>query len=151
MAINQLYSGNLKCHRCPECNGFGCPDMLPGLGGVMGGVNFQANVESWNRLADQAGSALDDMRIVSASATTFTDEEKAQMRQEAIKQYQDSVIEEQKKKDRERKEKAKKAKEKKPAAPVLVPDTPANKSEEPTKKNKAEGKAKAIQMNLFDI
>jgi hypothetical protein len=97
------------------------------------------------------GSALDDMRIVSASATTFTDEEKAQMRQEAIKKYQDSVIEEQKKKDRERKEKAKKAKEKKPAAPVLVPDTPANKSEEPTKSNKAEGKAKAIQMNLFDI
>ena len=46
--------GKLKCHRCPECNGFGCPDMLPGLGGVMGGVNFQSNVESWKKLADEA-------------------------------------------------------------------------------------------------
>ena len=32
--------GQLKCHRCAKCNGYGCPDMLPGLGGVMGGVIF---------------------------------------------------------------------------------------------------------------
>ena len=38
--------------------------MLPGLGGVMGGVNFQANVESWNRLASEAGSALDDVEVL---------------------------------------------------------------------------------------
>ena len=49
------FSGELKCHRCPECNGYGCPDMLPGLGGVMGGANFQANVEAWKRLGKEAG------------------------------------------------------------------------------------------------
>ena len=44
-------NGELKCHRCPKCNGYGCPDMLPGLGGVMGGVNFQANYADWKALA----------------------------------------------------------------------------------------------------
>ena len=43
--------GELKCHRCARCNGYGCPDMLPGLGGVMGGVNFQANCADWKALA----------------------------------------------------------------------------------------------------
>lgn len=43
--------GQLKCHRCARCNGCGCPDMLPGLGGVMGGVNFQANYADWKALA----------------------------------------------------------------------------------------------------
>lgn len=55
--------GQLKCHRCPECNGYGCPDMLPGLGGVMGGQNFQANVEAWARLSESAAAALDDVEI----------------------------------------------------------------------------------------
>lgn len=55
--------GQLKCHRCPECNGYGCPDMLPGLGGVMGGQNFQANVEAWARLSESAAVALDDVEI----------------------------------------------------------------------------------------
>ncbi len=55
--------GQLKCHRCPECNGYGCPDMLPGLGGVMGGVNFQANYESWKELAAEAGAALDTVNV----------------------------------------------------------------------------------------
>ena len=45
------FSGELKCHRCARCNGYGCPDMLPGLGGVMGGVNFQANCADWKALA----------------------------------------------------------------------------------------------------
>lgn len=93
------------------------------------------------------GNAFNNVKVLSASATTFTDEEKAQMRQEAIKKYQEGVIAEMKKKDQERKEKAKKAKEKKPAAPVLVPDTPA-KSEEPTNV-KAEEQPKAMQMDLF--
>lgn len=94
--------------------------------------------------------SFNDATLVSVSATTFTDEEKAQMRQEAIKKYQDDVIAEQKKKDQERKEKAKKAKEKKPAAPVLVPDTPTTKSEEPTKEEtKAEEKPTAMQFDLF--
>lgn len=94
------------------------------------------------------GSALNDVRVVSASATSFTDEEKTQMRQEAIKKYQDDAIAEQKKKDQERKNKAK-AKEKKPTAPVLVPDTTEN-GEEPAKsETKAEEKPKAVQMDLF--
>lgn len=89
------------------------------------------------------GSKFDNVKIVSASATSFTDEEKQQMRQEAIKKYQDDVIAEQKKKDRERKEKAKKAKEKKPTNPVLVPDTPSKSGEEPKTENKCE------QLSLF--
>lgn len=44
------FNGQLKCHRCPECNGYGCPDMLPGLGGVMEGQNFQSNVQAWKDL-----------------------------------------------------------------------------------------------------
>ncbi len=43
--------GRLKCHRCARCNGCGCPDMLPGLGGVMAGANFQANCADWKALA----------------------------------------------------------------------------------------------------
>ena len=54
--MDKAFPGELKCHRCPECNGYGCPDMLPGLGGVMGGQNFQANVEAWKRL----GQAVPD-------------------------------------------------------------------------------------------
>ena len=49
--MEKAYRGELKCHRCPECNGYGCPDMLPGLGSVMGGVNFQANCADWKALA----------------------------------------------------------------------------------------------------
>ena len=90
------------------------------------------------------GSAMDSVRIVSVAATSFTDEEKAQMRQEAIKQYQEEVIAEQRKKDEERRAKAAKAKEKKPATPVLVPDT-----KEDGEKPKTETKQEAIQMDLF--
>lgn len=92
------------------------------------------------------GTELASVRVVSAAATTFTDEEKAKMRQEAIKKYQDDVIAEQKKKDQERKNKAK-DKEKKPTTPVLVPDTPKN-GEEPKSETKAD-KPKAIQQDLF--
>ena len=91
------------------------------------------------------GTELQNVKVVSASATSFTDEEKQKMREEAIKRYQDNVIAEQKKKDNERKNKAKAAKEKKPAAPVLVPDTPKN-GEEPKKEEKHEG---ATQFSLF--
>ena len=88
------------------------------------------------------GKGLDNVRVVSASATSFTDEEKAKMRQEAIKKYQDDVIAEQKKKDQERKNKGK---EKKPSTPILVPDT--NDGEEPAK-TKTENKPKVVQMEL---
>ena len=91
------------------------------------------------------GTELQNIKVVSASATSFTDEEKAKMRQEAIKKYQDDVIAEQKKKDNERKNKAKAAKEKKPTTPVLVPDTTEN-GEEPKSEEKHEG---ATQLSLF--
>ena len=43
-------AGELKCHRCPVCDGYGCPGMLPGLGGVFEGKNFQLNYEGWKKL-----------------------------------------------------------------------------------------------------
>ena len=43
-------NGDLKCHRCPVCDGYGCPGMLPGLGGVFEGKNFQLNYEGWREL-----------------------------------------------------------------------------------------------------
>ena len=46
--------GDLKCNRCPECDGFGCPNMLPGLGGVNNGKNFQLNYEGWRNLRKEA-------------------------------------------------------------------------------------------------
>ena len=95
------------------------------------------------------GDAFNNVRVVSASATAFTDEEKAKMRQEAIKKYQDDVIAEQKRKAQEIKDKKNKAKEKKPTSPVLVPDTPATKSEEPKEETKAEDSPKAMQFDLF--
>ena len=59
------FPGELKCHRCPKCNGYGCPDMLPGLGGVMGGVNFQANCADWKALAGTVNAdALDAVEVL---------------------------------------------------------------------------------------
>ena len=90
------------------------------------------------------GDSFNNVKMVSFSATTFTEEEKASMRREAIREYQEHVIAEQKKKDEERRQKQAKAKEKKPSAPVIVPDT-AEDGEEPneTKKEKAQ------QLSLF--
>ena len=45
-----LAQGELKCHRCAVCDGYGCPGMLPGLGGVFEGKNFQLNCEGWKEL-----------------------------------------------------------------------------------------------------
>ena len=60
-----LSKGELKCHRCARCNGYGCPDMLPGLGGVMGGVNFQANCADWKALAGTVSAeALDAVEVL---------------------------------------------------------------------------------------
>ena len=44
-------TGDLKCHRCAVCDGYGCPGMLPGLGGVFEGKNFQLNCEGWKELS----------------------------------------------------------------------------------------------------
>ena len=87
------------------------------------------------------GDKLNDVKIVSAAAVSFTEDEKQQQRQEAIKKYQDGVIAEMKKKDEERKKKAQQAK--KAASPVIVPDT-KEESEQPQ-----ENKEQAIQMDLF--
>ena len=48
---------DLKCHRCPVCDGYGCPGMLPGLGGVFEGKNFQLNCEGWSELFNKAAAA----------------------------------------------------------------------------------------------
>ncbi len=48
--LNEVGTGELKCHRCPVCDGYGCPGMLPGLGGVFEGKNFQLNYEGWKEL-----------------------------------------------------------------------------------------------------
>ena len=58
--------GDLKCNRCPECDGFGCPNMLPGLGGVNCGKNFQLNYEGWRILRKEAlnnGTLEDILKI----------------------------------------------------------------------------------------
>ena len=47
---NKVGTGDLKCHRCAICDGYGCPGMLPGLGGVFEGKNFQLNCEGWKEL-----------------------------------------------------------------------------------------------------
>ena len=87
------------------------------------------------------GTSFDNVKILSMAATSFTEEEKQKMREDAIKEYQQQVIAEQKKKDQERKEK--KAKEKKPAAPILVPDD-KKESEQPQGNNH-----QAQQLSLF--
>ena len=94
------------------------------------------------------GTQFNNIKIVSASATSFTDEEKQKMREEAIKKYQAGVISEMKKKDQEKKNKGK---DKKPSNPVIVPDVSATKtSDEPKKETKTEEKPKVVQMDLFD-
>ena len=89
------------------------------------------------------GKELQSVRLVSMAATTFTEAERAQQRQEAITKYQNEVIAEQKRKDDERRAKAAKAKEKKPAAPIIVPDTSED-GEEPKQETK-----EAVQLDLF--
>ncbi len=66
MATNIATAGELKCHRCAICDGYGCPGMLPGLGGVFEGKNFQLNCEGWKELFDQAcqRGAGDEIRAI---------------------------------------------------------------------------------------
>lgn len=49
-----LATGDLKCHRCAVCDGYGCLGMLPGFGGVYEGKNFQLNYEAWKKLYGRA-------------------------------------------------------------------------------------------------
>ena len=58
-------NGDLKCHRCAVCDGYGCPEMLPGLGGVFEGKNFQLNYEGWRELLEEAVEKGDGDKICS--------------------------------------------------------------------------------------
>lgn len=61
MEKTDVFLGQLKCHRCVECNGQACAGMLPGLGGVMDGFNFQANYKAWKELYALNPSKIDDI------------------------------------------------------------------------------------------
>ncbi len=58
--------GSLKCHRCAECNGMGCPGMLPGLGGVFEGKNFQLNFTAWKELFAKNRSQIEKINFESS-------------------------------------------------------------------------------------
>lgn len=90
------------------------------------------------------GSAFNNLRIVSAAATTFTDEEKAKMREDAINEYKESIKKEERKKDSAAK---KPSKAKKPADPVIVPDTPEKTSSKPAKKEET-SKPKVVELGF---
>lgn len=66
-------NGDLKCHRCPVCDGYGCPGMLPGLGGVFEGKNFQLNYEGWRELLEAAveNGAGEEIRSIPVSPSTL--------------------------------------------------------------------------------
>lgn len=57
------FNGQLKCHHCPECNGQACSNMLPGLGGVMDGCNFQANYKAWKELYKENENQISQISI----------------------------------------------------------------------------------------
>lgn len=54
---------SLKCYRCSKCDGFGCPNMIPGLGGVKDGKNFQLNVQGWQNLFSLAETSQKNFQI----------------------------------------------------------------------------------------
>ena len=66
-------NGDLKCHRCAVCDGYGCPGMLPGLGGVFEGKNFQLNFEGWRELLEEAvqNGAGEEISNISVSPSTL--------------------------------------------------------------------------------
>ncbi len=70
MGTDIVATGDLKCHRCAVCDGYGCPGMLPGLGGVYEGKNFQLNCEGWRELFDGAVARGEDEKIRSISVTS---------------------------------------------------------------------------------
>lgn len=101
------------------------------------------------------GTSFDNVKVLSMAATSFSEEEKAQMREDAIKEYKENVIKEQKAKAAAEKA-AKNAKASKPAAPIIVPDAPATRetpktSHVPAKKqeNKKDEPAKVVQLSLL--
>ena len=67
-----MAEGKLKCHRCAECNGLGCPGMLPGLGGVYDGKNFQMNYKAWKELYAKACNEGHEEEIKKIKITSQT-------------------------------------------------------------------------------
>lgn len=64
-----MATSELKCHRCIRCDGHGCPGMMPGLGGVMEGKNFQLNCQAWSELRQLANSKGKIDRILDIEVT----------------------------------------------------------------------------------
>ena len=62
--------GELKCHRCAVCDGYGCPGLLPGLGGVFDNQNFMLNCEGWGLLRGRVAACgrSKELEAVSVSA-----------------------------------------------------------------------------------
>ena len=95
------------------------------------------------------GDKFNNVRVLSMAATTFTEEEKAKMREQAEKEYKEKHIAALKKKETAEKTKNKgTAKPKKATAPTIVPDVPAKTSDEPKKETKTEEKPKVVQLEL---
>ena len=64
--MSKVYSFKSKCHKCPICNGYGCINELPGMGGFSDNINFQNNVAGWNKVASEyhlAQSTLPDYEV----------------------------------------------------------------------------------------
>ena len=61
--MSEVGTGELKCHRCPVCDGYGCPGMLPGLGGVFEGKNFQLNCEGWKELYNKKSEEISKITV----------------------------------------------------------------------------------------
>ncbi|MCR4790754.1 MAG: alpha-hydroxy-acid oxidizing protein [Treponemataceae bacterium] len=59
MQDSRLFSK--KCHICPICNGLGCLNELPGMGGFGDNINFQNNCQDWNRVAHKHGLEISDL------------------------------------------------------------------------------------------
>ena len=92
------------------------------------------------------GDSLSSVRVVSMAATTFTDEEKEQMRKDAIAKYQAEVIADAKKKDEEKKAK----KTAKKTSPVMIPDAPKDNSASTSNDTpEQENTQSAVQIDLF--
>lgn len=69
MGTDIVATGDLKCHRCGVCDGYGCPGMLPGLGGVFEGKNFQLNCEGWKKLFCEIQTRGEEEKVRSISVT----------------------------------------------------------------------------------
>lgn len=63
MTNQKRAEGSLKCNRCPECNGYGCPGNLPGLGGVFENQNFKLNCDVWKSLYIENRSQIEKIQF----------------------------------------------------------------------------------------